>query len=94
MVYWTRPNLDTWKINTDGSYMINQNKAGAGGIVRNRIGEMIMAFAYPTHFCTNNFSEPHAALIGISWCCEQQFSHLEQTVLAPRRGAAARFARR
>ncbi|XP_060188598.1 uncharacterized protein LOC132617573 [Lycium barbarum] len=55
----------------------NQRKAGAGGIVRNRIGNMIMAFSYPSQFYTNNYSEAQAALIGISWCVNQQFEALE-----------------
>ncbi|KAL3377123.1 hypothetical protein AABB24_003501 [Solanum stoloniferum] len=77
MIYWNRPNGNNWKLNTDGSYMRNQNKAGAGGIVRNSIGDMIIAFSYPTQCYTNNYSEAQAALIGISWCLGQQFEALE-----------------
>ncbi|KAH0686197.1 hypothetical protein KY289_016965 [Solanum tuberosum] len=66
MVCWNKPSDDTWKLNTDGSFMKVLNKAGDGGIVRNKNGDLVMAFAYPVHFCTNNFSEAYAALIGIS----------------------------
>ncbi|XP_060202921.1 uncharacterized protein LOC132631356 [Lycium barbarum] len=77
MIRWIKPIGNTWKLNTDGSYMKNQNKAGAGGIVRNRIGNMIVAFAYPTQFYTNNYSEAYAALVGISWCVNHPFESLE-----------------
>ncbi|XP_060195293.1 uncharacterized protein LOC132624546 [Lycium barbarum] len=77
MIKWIKPLGNAWKLNTDGSYMKNHNKAGAGGIVRNGIGNMIMAFSYPTQFCTNNYSEAKAALIGISWCVNHQFEALE-----------------
>lgn len=76
MVKWEKPEENTWKLNTDGSYMINQGKAGAGGIVRNRNGQMIMAFAAPVEFLTNNYSETQAALQGLIWCCQQNFQHL------------------
>lgn len=66
-----KPPEKCWKLNTNGSYMSDHNKAGARGIVTNKNGDMVMAFAYPIQFYTNNFSEAQAALIGISWCCEQ-----------------------
>ncbi|WMV09362.1 hypothetical protein MTR67_002747 [Solanum verrucosum] len=71
MIQWNKPNGNNWKLNTDGSYMRNQNKVGAGRIVRNRIGDMIIAFSYPIQCYTNNYSEAQAALIGISWCLDQ-----------------------
>ncbi|KAG5570228.1 hypothetical protein H5410_059994 [Solanum commersonii] len=39
MVCKNKPSDDTWKLNTDGSFMKAQNKAGAGGIVRNKNGD-------------------------------------------------------
>ncbi|MCE3050907.1 hypothetical protein HAX54_048401, partial [Datura stramonium] len=66
IIKWVKPLGATGKLNTDGSYIKNQDKAGAGGIVRNRTGNMIMAFLYPTQFFTNNYSEAQVALIGIS----------------------------
>lgn len=47
------------------------NKAGAGGIVRKRTGQLVMAFASPIQFSTNNYSEVQAALQGTLWCCGQ-----------------------
>ncbi|XP_070052714.1 uncharacterized protein [Nicotiana tomentosiformis] len=77
MVHWLRPHGNNWKFNTNSSFMTNQRKGGAGGIVRNISGNMTMAFAYPTQFYTNNFSEAQVAVIRITWCCDQQFDSLE-----------------
>ncbi|KAH0643517.1 hypothetical protein KY290_035017 [Solanum tuberosum] len=52
-------------LNTDGSYKKSIGKAGAGGIVRKRNGDTIMAFANPLQFSTNNFSEARTVLDGI-----------------------------
>ncbi|XP_070031824.1 uncharacterized protein [Nicotiana tomentosiformis] len=71
MVTWNSPEGNTCKLNTDGSYMESINKAGAGGIVRKRTGQLVMAFASPIQFSTNNYSEVQAALQGTLWCCDQ-----------------------
>lgn len=69
MVIWEFPQDSTWKLNIDGSYQANQGKAGAGEIVRNRNGQMVMAFALPIQFLTNNYLEAQGALQGITWYC-------------------------
>ncbi|KAM3247773.1 hypothetical protein P3L10_009540 [Capsicum annuum] len=76
MVKWEKPEMDSWKLNTDGSYIANQGRAGTGGVVRNRDGQMLMAFAAPIQFLTNSYSETQAALHGIIWCCQQNFQKL------------------
>ncbi|KAM3327099.1 hypothetical protein P3S67_002225 [Capsicum chacoense] len=70
LVKWNKHG-DDLILNTDGSYMMSTRKSGAGGIVRRRNGSMIMAFANPIHFSTNNSSEAEAALFGILWCYDQ-----------------------
>ncbi|KAK4716197.1 hypothetical protein R3W88_014535 [Solanum pinnatisectum] len=57
--------------------MKDQNKAGTGRIVRNRNRDLVMAFAYPAQFYTNNISEAFAALIRISWCYEENIRNIE-----------------
>ncbi|WMV15174.1 hypothetical protein MTR67_008559, partial [Solanum verrucosum] len=76
-IKWIKSSGTTWKLTTDGSYIKNQEKAGVGGILRNKMGRMIMAFSYPTQFCTKNYSEAQAALICIYWCSNQHFEALE-----------------
>ncbi|XP_060170402.1 uncharacterized protein LOC132601318 [Lycium barbarum] len=76
MVLWNCPGDNEWKLNTDGSYIADQGKAGAGGILRKSNGHMVMAFASPVHFTTNNYSETQAALQGIQWCLDHNFNNL------------------
>lgn len=63
---WIKKTSNIWKLNTNGSYMKNQNRAGASGIDSNKIGNMVMDFSYRLQFYTNNYSEAHVALICIS----------------------------
>lgn len=64
-----------WNLTTGGNFSCAST--GGGGIVRNKNEDMITAYAYPTQFLTNNISEAQAVLIGIKWCCEQEFSCLD-----------------
>ncbi|OIT30903.1 putative ribonuclease h protein, partial [Nicotiana attenuata] len=75
LVKWSRPPVSSIIVNTDGSYITSINKAGAGGIVRKEKGDMVMAFAKQFQFLTNNYSEAQAALFGITWCCDNQWSN-------------------
>ncbi|XP_060202647.1 uncharacterized protein LOC132631065 [Lycium barbarum] len=66
-VVWSKPLVNTIKINTDGSNMVLCNKAGIGGIARNSRGDIIMAFAKAVQFCSINSAEIQAASFGINW---------------------------
>ncbi|OIT05818.1 hypothetical protein A4A49_61584 [Nicotiana attenuata] len=79
MVLWEPPNSNQWKINTDGSFCANADKAGIGGVVRKRNGQMVMAFSAPVHFLTNNYSEVLvllSTLFAILWCCDHNCQDL------------------
>ncbi|KAH0711931.1 hypothetical protein KY289_007890 [Solanum tuberosum] len=43
-VWWSRPNLGDFKLNVDGCSKGNPGSVGGGGILRNHLGHMIMAF--------------------------------------------------
>ena len=44
-VAWSKP-LDQWiKVNTNSSALTNLGRLGAGGILRNKDGQLLMAFA-------------------------------------------------
>nr|XP_016462895.1 PREDICTED: uncharacterized protein LOC107785972 [Nicotiana tabacum] len=66
-VIWERPNFGWIKLNTDGS-KLRDGLIGAGGVVRNHRGEMLMAFAQALGNDTSNKAEARAALIGLLWC--------------------------
>ncbi|XP_060182018.1 uncharacterized protein LOC132611633 [Lycium barbarum] len=67
LMYWDRPITQQFKINTDGSSLIQMKKAGAGGIRRNKEGRMILAYSEYLEFCSNNRAEIEAALIGLKY---------------------------
>ncbi|KAK4729613.1 hypothetical protein R3W88_022601 [Solanum pinnatisectum] len=66
-VHWQRPPEQWVKLNTDGSALSNPGRIGAGGIIRDHRGEMILAFATPLGEGTNNQAEVRAAIFGMTW---------------------------
>ncbi|KAK4733771.1 hypothetical protein R3W88_008032 [Solanum pinnatisectum] len=76
MVQWTKP-PDKWvKVNTDGSALCNPGRIGAGGIIRNPKGELILAFSTPLGEGTNNQAEVEAAILGLSWCANLRYKNV------------------
>ncbi|KAK4733775.1 hypothetical protein R3W88_008036 [Solanum pinnatisectum] len=73
IVQWNRPPDEWVKINTDGSALNNPGIIGAGGIIRNKNGELILAFATPLGEGTNNQAEVEAAILGLSWCVNLRY---------------------
>ncbi|XP_059295412.1 uncharacterized protein LOC132048740 [Lycium ferocissimum] len=67
-VYWSKPQGLQVKINTDGSSIKEKKKAGAGGIIRDHEGRMILAFTQSIGYCSNNEAEIKAAQIGLYYC--------------------------
>ncbi|KAH0693196.1 hypothetical protein KY285_020293 [Solanum tuberosum] len=68
LVQWNKPQNQWIKLNTDGSALSNPGRIGAGGILRNSTGELIMAYAIPLGEGTSNQAEIEAAIFGMSWC--------------------------
>ncbi|XP_060200109.1 uncharacterized protein LOC132628341 [Lycium barbarum] len=68
LVQWECPEQYSFILNTGGSCYPSLTRAGAGGIIRKRNGDMVMAFAKPLQFLTNNSSELQATLYGLKWC--------------------------
>ncbi|OIS96191.1 hypothetical protein A4A49_09538 [Nicotiana attenuata] len=65
---------EAWDVNTISSN-ITKRTAGIGGVVRNRNGDLIMAFAKALHFCTNNQTEVQAALYALNWCKQNNMTN-------------------
>lgn len=47
IVYWYKPSIGIVKLNTDGS--VQHNGKGAGGIIRDTNGDLILAYALNLH---------------------------------------------
>ncbi|XP_060197735.1 uncharacterized protein LOC132626759 isoform X2 [Lycium barbarum] len=75
IVRWIRPPLNWIKLNTDGSHNC-EDDIGAGGIVRDSNGNLIMAFAKSLGKGSSNLAEAKAALYGMKWCISNGFRNI------------------
>ncbi|PKU61591.1 Putative ribonuclease H protein [Dendrobium catenatum] len=65
-VYWIKPKLPYVKLNTDGS--VGLKTAGAGGIIRDFCGEVVVAFATPLQTNDVISAELNALILGLELC--------------------------
>ncbi|XP_060203034.1 uncharacterized protein LOC132631475 [Lycium barbarum] len=63
------------KLNTDGSHNC-EDDIGAGGIVRDSNGNLIMAFAKSLGKGSSNLAEAKVALYGMKWCISNGFRNI------------------
>ncbi|KAH0724880.1 hypothetical protein KY284_000745 [Solanum tuberosum] len=75
-VMWSKPNHRKYKLNVDGCSKDNPGSAGGGGILRNHIGHMIMAFTAYFGHSSNNLAEARAIKMGLKWCIDHGFNVL------------------
>lgn len=76
-VTWIKPDANRVKINTDGSFLSENSKAGIGGTVKGSTGEFIMVFSVKTQCCSNNQAEALAAMYGVRWCTQNGFNRYD-----------------
>ncbi|XP_004243166.1 uncharacterized protein [Solanum lycopersicum] len=75
-VAWNRPPEEWIKINTDGSAINNPGKIGAGGILRDTEGRLVLAFATSLGEGSNNQAEMEAAQFGLSWAIDLDYRNI------------------
>ncbi|KAK4707380.1 hypothetical protein R3W88_033069 [Solanum pinnatisectum] len=76
-VIWKSPSFTRYKLNTDGSALHNPGKIGGeGGILRNKHGDMIYAFAIPLGQGTNNQAKVQADSYGLHWCIQHGYNNI------------------
>ena len=76
MIAWNKQ-TDQWiKINTDGSPLDNPGRLGAGGILRDKNGQLLMAFATTLGVGQNNKAEIEAAIFGLTWDLEVGYKNI------------------
>ncbi|XP_070011018.1 uncharacterized protein [Nicotiana sylvestris] len=73
LVRWIKPPQNQLKLNVDGCSKGNPRSAGAGSILRDHTGHMIMAFAVYLGNCSNNMAEILSLKIGLRWCLQHGF---------------------
>ncbi|XP_060182063.1 uncharacterized protein LOC132611694 [Lycium barbarum] len=75
-VYWKSLAREMIKLNTDGSFISTNGKAGIGGVVSNEQGDFIMGFSIPVNSSSNNQAEMEAASFGSNWCIQNGFTNI------------------
>lgn len=76
-IKWLTPKPGFIKLNIDGCSKGNPGPSGAGGIIRNEQGQMIIAFAMPLGNMSNNLAEAPALKNGIELCISKGIKNLE-----------------
>ncbi|KAM3344484.1 hypothetical protein P3S68_024193 [Capsicum galapagoense] len=61
------PSVGTLKINSDGSYIRENERARIGGLVRNSHGDLVMEFSIPIYSNSSNMAEAMATEFGVKW---------------------------
>ncbi|OIT37319.1 putative ribonuclease h protein [Nicotiana attenuata] len=68
-VKWIKPPILFVKLNSDGSCV--NGECGARGVIRDCIGNFMMAFSKPLGQGTSNWAEACALLFGSNWCIQK-----------------------
>lgn len=96
LVHWLKPPVGWSKLNTDGASRGNPGASGAGGILRNHLGEVLFTFQEPLGDTTNIQAELRALHRGLQICIERGFNNIWieldalaiiQLILKPYQGA-------
>ncbi|KAG8380419.1 hypothetical protein BUALT_Bualt06G0013400 [Buddleja alternifolia] len=72
-VYWTNPNPNWIKLNTNGASWGNLGQAGAGGLVRDHKGKVLFAFCEPLGMVSNMTAELAPLDRGLQLCIEKGY---------------------
>uniref|UniRef100_A0A3Q7IX10 RNase H type-1 domain-containing protein n=1 Tax=Solanum lycopersicum TaxID=4081 RepID=A0A3Q7IX10_SOLLC len=70
LVRWIKPPLLFVKLNSDGR--CRDGICGGGGVVRDSMGALIMAYSIPLGAGTSNWAEAKAMLFGLKCCIERR----------------------
>ncbi|KAG2664954.1 hypothetical protein I3760_16G106800 [Carya illinoinensis] len=68
LVCWEKPKNGRFKLNIDGCSLGNPESSGAGGIIRDLHGNMVLSFSCYLGVGSNNHPELKALLIGLKYC--------------------------
>jgi ribonuclease HI len=67
-VSWEKLELGWFKLNTNGSSLVNPGESGAGGLIRDHKGNLIVAFSEYFGIDSNNKAKLLGVLIGLRKC--------------------------
>lgn len=75
-VYWDKPRLQEYKLNTDGSLLQN-GCGGGGGVLRDRNGRMIFAFTEAYSEVSVLAAEMRALITGLQMCTDRGLNSVQ-----------------
>lgn len=75
-VAWKKPTYKWIKINIESSALDNSGRIWAGGILRDKNGQLLMAFAAALGVRTNNKEEIETTIFGLPWALEQGYRNI------------------
>ncbi|KAL2235277.1 UNVERIFIED_CONTAM: putative ribonuclease H protein [Sesamum indicum] len=70
IVKWIKPDREWLKLNMDGASKGNPGVAGAGGIIRNYLGQTVFVFQEHLGLMTNTAAELNAIYRGVKLCID------------------------
>ncbi|KAL0287181.1 UNVERIFIED_CONTAM: putative ribonuclease H protein [Sesamum calycinum] len=70
IVKWIKPDRGWFKLNTDGASKENPGVTGAGGIIRNYLGKIVLAFQEYLGFSSNIEAKLKAIYKGVKLCID------------------------
>ncbi|KAL0427508.1 UNVERIFIED_CONTAM: putative ribonuclease H protein, partial [Sesamum latifolium] len=73
LIFWEKPEEGWVKLNTDGASRGNPGVTGAGGIIRNHFGEVLLAFQEPSGITSNIQAELSALHRSLLICKERVY---------------------
>ncbi|KAF5444598.1 hypothetical protein F2P56_033719 [Juglans regia] len=76
-IAWSKPAQGRVKLNTDGSSLGNPGESGAGGVIRDMHGRLLLAFAKNLGYGNSTYTELRALLEGVKHCKNMNFSAVD-----------------
>ncbi|XP_035546201.1 ribonuclease H-like [Juglans regia] len=77
LITWSKPLLGRVKLNTDGSCLGNPGMSGAGGVIRDMQGSVLLVFSMNLGYGDGTKAELRVLLEGIKRCKELNLSALD-----------------
>ncbi|WMV35398.1 hypothetical protein MTR67_028783 [Solanum verrucosum] len=77
VVVWKKPTEGRFKLNSDASFLRSNNRAGIGGIIRDAVGDLVMAYSIPIFCESNNQAEAEAVRYGVQWSNQNNINRLD-----------------
>jgi len=76
-IAWSKPAQGRVKLNTDGSSLGNPGVSGAGGVIRDMQGALLLAFSKNLGYGNSTYAELRALMEGVKHCKNMNFGVID-----------------